>query len=176
MHYAQIEERATFECFVTLSLCPTGLGEVTQGYCEVFTHVCLIEWQNFTVRKPTQYKFWWNVNSYYRTWLFIYKVYCKYIFVTDRWIKGVTSGYSWMCIYTAALFEYKFVYCWRTELSFIYIYVSWAFTNLTVKYSLQSPIHFLAIHGPFPYVYFTWSSIHCNHAQKYDPITSCLYK
>ena len=41
MHYAQIEERATFECFITLSLCPTGLGEITQGYCEVLTHVCL---------------------------------------------------------------------------------------------------------------------------------------
>ena len=31
MHYAQIEERATFECFITLSLCSTGLGEITQG-------------------------------------------------------------------------------------------------------------------------------------------------
>ena len=54
MHYAQIEERATFQCFITLSLCPTWLGEITQGDCEVFTHVCLIGWQNFTVRKPTQ--------------------------------------------------------------------------------------------------------------------------
>ena len=87
MHYAQIEERATFECFITLSLCPTGLCEITQGYCEVFTHVCLIEWQNFTVRKPTQQKFWWNVNSYYRTWLLIYKVYCKYISCIENIVK-----------------------------------------------------------------------------------------
>ena len=54
MHCAQIEERATFECFITLSRCPTGLSEITQGYYEVSTHVCHIGWQNFTVRKPTQ--------------------------------------------------------------------------------------------------------------------------
>ena len=57
MHYAQIGKRATFECFITVSLCPTGLGEMTQGYCEVLTHVCLIGWQNFTVHKPTQQNF-----------------------------------------------------------------------------------------------------------------------
>ena len=57
MHYAQIKERATFGCFITVSLCPTGLCEITQEYCEVFTHVCLIGWQNFAVRKPTQQNF-----------------------------------------------------------------------------------------------------------------------
>ena len=57
MHHTQIQERATFECFITLSLCPTGLGQMTQGYCEVLTHVCLIGWQNFTVCKPTQQNF-----------------------------------------------------------------------------------------------------------------------
>ena len=57
MHYAQIEARATFECFITLSLCPTGLGEITQGCCEVFTNVCLIGWQNLNVRKPAQQNF-----------------------------------------------------------------------------------------------------------------------
>ena len=57
MHCAQIEERATFECFIALLLCPTGLGEITQGYCEVFTHVCLIGWQNLTVHRPIQEKF-----------------------------------------------------------------------------------------------------------------------
>ena len=55
--YAQIEERATFECFINLSLCPTGLGEITQGYCEVFTHVCLIGWQNLTCASPHNKKF-----------------------------------------------------------------------------------------------------------------------
>ena len=59
VHYAQIEERANFECFRTLSLCLTGFGEITQGCCEVFTHVCLIGWQNFTMRKPTQQNFDW---------------------------------------------------------------------------------------------------------------------
>ena len=31
MHHAQIEQGATYECFITLSLCPTGLGETTKG-------------------------------------------------------------------------------------------------------------------------------------------------
>ena len=57
MHYAQIDERATFEYFISLSLYPTGLGEITQGYCEVFIHVCLIGWQNLTMRKPAQQNF-----------------------------------------------------------------------------------------------------------------------
>ena len=42
---------------MTLPLCPTGLGEITQGYTEVSTHICLIGWQNFTMRKPTQQNF-----------------------------------------------------------------------------------------------------------------------
>ena len=54
---SQIEERVNFECFKTMSLCPTGFGEITQGYCEVFAHVCLIGWQNFSVCKPTQQNF-----------------------------------------------------------------------------------------------------------------------
>ena len=119
MHYAQIEERATFECFITLSLCPTGLGEITQGYCEVFTHVCLIEWQNFTVRKPTQYKFWWNVNSYYRTWLFIYNVYCKYISCIENIVKT-----SW-------LFSYNQV--WRHRLRHIIV------RNVSINTVLTGP-------------------------------------
>ena len=120
MHYAQIEERATFECFITFSLCPTGLGEITQGYCEVFTHVCLIEWQNFTVRKPTQQKFRWNVNSYYRTWLLIYKVYYKYI----SWIENIVK-ISWVT------FSYNQV--WRHHLRHVIV------RNVSINTVLTSP-------------------------------------
>ena len=57
MHHAQIEERATLECFITLSLCPTGLAEIRKGHPEISTHVCLISWQNFAVHKPTRQNF-----------------------------------------------------------------------------------------------------------------------
>ena len=120
MHYAQIEERATVECFITLSLCPTGLGEITQGYCEVFIHVCLIEWQNFTVRKPTQQKNWWNVNSYNRTWLLIYKVYCKNISCIEHIVKT-----SWVT------FSYNQV--WRNRLRHIIV------RNVSINTVLTSP-------------------------------------
>ena len=120
VHCTQIDERATFECFITLSMCLTGFGEITQGYCEVSTHVCLIGWQNFTVRKPTQQKFWWNVYSYYRTWLLIYKVYCKYILCIENIVKT-----SWV--------TFSFNQLWRHRLRHIIV------RNLSINTVLTSP-------------------------------------
>ena len=93
---------------------------VTQGYCEVFTHVCLIEWQNFTVRKPTQQKKWWNVNSYYRTWLLIYKVYCKYISCIENIVKP-----SWV--------TFSYNQAWRNRLRHIIV------RNVSINTVLTSP-------------------------------------
>ena len=101
-------------------MCPTGLGEITQGYCEVNTHVCLIGWQNFTVRKPTQKKFWWNVYSYYRTWVLIYKVYCKYILCIENIVNT-----SWV--------TFSFNQLWRHRLRHIIV------RNLSINTVLTSP-------------------------------------
>ena len=90
MHYAEIDDRTTFECFTTLSLCPTGLGEITQGYW--WSRHSRLPHRVAELRRAHAHttKFWWNVYSYYRTWLLIYKVYCKYISRIENIAK--TSG------------------------------------------------------------------------------------
>ena len=66
-------------------------------------------------------KVWWNVYSYYHTWLLIYKVYHKYILYIENIVKA-----SWV-----TFFSYNQIWCYRQR----HIIVR----NLSVNTVLTSP-------------------------------------
>ena len=86
-------------------------------------------------------KFWWNVNSYYRTWLPIYKAYCKCISCIENIVKT-----SWVT------FSYNQV--WRHRLRHIIVRnvsINTVLTSPSPKLELQKECFifgpFIKIHG-----------------------------
>ena len=88
MHHAQIEERATFlvfHNFVTVSN-RSGWNNLRVLWSLHPRFPNQVAELHRTQAHPT--KVWWNVYSYYRTWLLIFKVYCKYILYIENIVKA----------------------------------------------------------------------------------------